>query len=208
MIQQRINLIGNAFLPGTNPAFQVRLRFLSKPIFETLLINLRAFSPFSGNWLASPGPSKTPRVNPIANCDWDRQSSYPSAEFGWRTLCNQFTEFLFRFLPTTSNRSPVQPSAREQFSPTVGLPQQIPTNPDANVCYRGEALNHTSRRSAETQLRVMRAQQFPVSGKQPALGNTGSFCRRERTNQYEKNNVSQCIADRGMSDRDHRRRAA
>ena len=208
MIQQRITLIGNAFLPGTNPAFSVQLRFLTKPIFETLLVNVRAFSPFSGYWLTSPGPSKTPRVNPVANCNWDRQSSYPSAEFGWRTLRNQSTEFLFRFLPTTSNRSHVLPSAREQFSPTVGLPQQTPTNPDANVCYRGEALNHTSRQSAQTQLRVMRTQQFPVSGKQPALGYTGSLSRRERTNQHEKNNASQCIADRGMSDRDHRRRAA
>lgn len=150
---------------------------------------------------------------------WTAKTLFSSAKLALRAFESGTTEFLTRFLRPTSNRSRTA-STREQFSPAlkvstgeqfslaIELIQQTPTNPDANVCQRGEAMNHTSRRSAETRLRVVRDPQPLFSGTGSDIGNAESFSRRERTNQNEENNASQCIANRGMSDCDHRRRAA
>ena len=138
----------------------------------------------------------------------ENQDNFTFRRFASRHLWRGAITFLFRFLPTTSNRSSAQASTCEHFSLTLRQPGQLPTNPDANVCHQVDALNHTAQRSAEAQLRVVRTQQLSVSGNELGVERMGPSGCQERTHQNEENNVSQCIADRRMSDRDHRKRAA
>lgn len=236
MIQRCHTETGNAFSPGITPALMVRLRSFAALLspaspFKTDVAYSSGTSNGQGSGSFATPPlrrwaqiqkhsttdSLASRVNllPIhfsvigtKTLASKSQNNFTYRRFALRPLWRETTKFLFRFLPTTSNRSSVQASTRELFSPTLRLLWQFPTTPDANVCHWDDALNHTAQRSAEAQLRVVRPQQLSASGNQPGVEKTGPSSCQERTHQNEENNVSQCIANRGMSDRDHRRRAA
>ena len=140
-------------------------------------------------------------------CPADRQANFTLQFASWRCWSGA-TKFLFRFLPETSTRSLVQASTSEQLSPTLRLLGQFPTNSRASVGHWDDELNHTVQQSAEAQLRVVRTLNSSASDYEPGTTKLGPSSCQERIHQNEENNVSQCIADRRMSDRDHRRRAA
>ena len=144
----------------------------------------------------------------IANktCQEDSQDNFNLWRFASRRRWSGTTKFLIRLLPATSRRSSVQASG-ELFSPKLRF-GQFSTNPDASVCHRDHELNHTVQRSAEAQLRAVRPPESSVSANESGAETTGPSSCQERIHNNEENNVSQCIANRGMSDCDHRRRAA
>ena len=122
-----------------------------------------------------------------------------SAETKLYSMANPQASFRSTQLSSQQRSSAQQPTTENDTRPYRLLEKRS----------TGDPLNHTSRRSTEAQTRTSSAHLFRTSDCQ--VGNSlsrimGSFGRQESTNQHEKNNASQCIANRRMSDCGHRRR--